>query len=163
MKIKILCLVAVGMLLSACETTAPTKGYGEGWEGGHRTLDKFEGPVPGSAEDFKQNIENKVYFDLNQYNLKDENAATLDKLADWLQNYPAVNIVIEGHCDKRGPREYNLALGEKRSNAVKQYLISKGIDEKRLSIVSYGKENLQAEGDTEEAHAKNRVSISVFE
>ena len=80
----------------------------------------------------------------------------LERNADWIKNHPDANIQIEGHCDERGSIEYNLSLGERRAQSVKRYLVSLGVDSRRLSVISYGKEKLLDNGDSEAAHARNR-------
>jgi len=100
----------------------------------------------------------RVYFAFNKNTLSAEAAQVIDEQIKFLGNG---NVVIEGHCDERGTREYNLALGERRANAVKKYMESHGVDRNRLSIVSYGKERPQVDGHNEDAWAKNRVAITV--
>ncbi len=124
---------------------------------------QYRGPVPGSAEDFSANLKDRVNFDFDKTSLSADARELLDRQAEWLATYPSVDLLIEGHCDIRGTREYNLGLGERRAESVRKYLESKGVDRKRLHIVSYGKERLIAEGDTEEVHARNRVGISVIQ
>ncbi|MGD9650617.1 MAG: peptidoglycan-associated lipoprotein Pal, partial [Dongiaceae bacterium] len=87
--------------------------------------------------------------------------ATLDRQAAWLKRYNAMNILIEGHADERGTREYNLALGERRANAVKDYLVSQGIAGNRLDVISYGKERPAVVGSNEASWAQNRRSVTV--
>ena len=91
--------------------------------------------LPGSAEDFRVNVGDTVHFALNQYNIEDSDKTVLGRQAAWLSKYPAVRVTVEGHCDERGTREYNLALGARRANAVKEYLVSQGVstDVSRLS------------------------------
>lgn len=103
----------------------------------------------------------KVYFDFDKYVVKSEYSAVLQDQASWLQAHPGVMAVIEGHCDERGTREYNLALGEKRANAVKDHLISLGVDGNRLQVISYGKDRPLVLGSTKEAWAQNRVAITI--
>ncbi|HEY5085029.1 MAG TPA: OmpA family protein, partial [Rhizomicrobium sp.] len=83
--------------------------------------------IPGSAQDFKVNVGDTVHFALNQYNIEDSDKGTLGKQAAWLGRYPSVRLNIEGHADERGTREYNLALGARRANAVKEYLVAQGV------------------------------------
>ena len=86
----------------------------------------------------------------------------MKKQAAWLKMYPKVNIIIEGNCDERGTRKYNQALGEKRANAAKRYLIAQGISAKRITTVSYGKDKPAVLGNTEEAYAKNRRDVTII-
>ena len=97
-----------------------------------------------------------VYFDFNQYNLKPEVQKKLQKTSEWLNRYPTVRVLIEGHCDERGTQEYNLALGERRATSVQKYLQSLGIDSQRMETISYGEERPVDPRHNEEAWAKNR-------
>jgi peptidoglycan-associated lipoprotein len=119
--------------------------------------------VPGSNADFvaRMNGRNTIYFATDTYNVDDADATALRAQAQWLQQYPNKRATIEGHCDERGTREYNLALGERRANAAKNYLVSLGIDATRISTVSYGKERPAAMGSNEQAWAQNRRAVTV--
>lgn len=97
-----------------------------------------------------------IYFDFDKYNLKPEAVKNLDKSAEWLAQNAAVTVQVEGNCDERGTNEYNLALGERRANAAKGYLIKMGVAENRLSTISYGEERPLDAGHDEAAWAKNR-------
>jgi peptidoglycan-associated lipoprotein len=118
--------------------------------------------IPGSAQDFKVNVGDTVHFALNQYNIQDNDKSTLGKQAAWLARYPSVRLNIEGHCDERGTREYNLALGARRANAVKEYLVAQGVAAGRLETVSYGKERPICTESNEECWAQNRRGVSVI-
>lgn len=118
--------------------------------------------APGSAEDFDRNIANTVYFGFDKQNLTAEAVDVLSKVKDWLSTYPTRNVVIEGHTDVRGTAEYNLALGSRRAEAVKGYLVSNGIAEDRLKTISFGKEAPVTEGTTEQDHALNRRAHMVI-
>jgi peptidoglycan-associated lipoprotein len=120
------------------------------------------GPVPGSYEDLKQNVGHRVYFGYNQYNLTNDAQAILSRQATWLQEYPEARIRLEGNADERGTREYNLALGARRANAAKAYLVGRGVDPSRISVVSYGKERPVDPRSTPEAWAVNRNSTTVL-
>jgi peptidoglycan-associated lipoprotein len=111
---------------------------------------------PGSQQDFVVNVGDRVYFDYNAYEVKPEGRGVLDAQAAWLNRYPSVKVRIEGNCDERGTREYNLALGARRAGSVAQYLASRGVSSSRISTVSYGKERPIDSGTGEEAWAKNR-------
>ena len=122
-----------------------------------------QGVVPGSKEDFLQQAgSDRVFFDTDQYDIDDQDRATLDKQAAWLTKYAKIRITVEGHCDERGTREYNLALGERRANAAKNYLVTAGVDASRISVVSYGKERPAVPGDDESAWAQNRRAVTVL-
>ena len=101
-----------------------------------------------------------VYFDYDQSTLTTEAQATLDRQAAFLKASPSFRITIEGHCDERGTREYNLALGDRRASAVRDYLVAKGINASRLSTISYGKERPSVGGSNETSYSLNRRSIS---
>jgi peptidoglycan-associated lipoprotein len=120
------------------------------------------GPVPGSQGDFLASvISDTVHFDTDKYGVDDESQGILRSQAQWLSRYPGKSITIEGHCDERGTREYNLALGERRANAAKNYLVSLGIDAGRIQTISYGKERPVALGSDEAAYAKNRRAVTI--
>ena len=107
------------------------------------------------------NGQNVIYFDTDQYNVDSADAAALQTQAAYLNQYPQISVTIEGHCDERGTREYNLALGERRANAAKNYLVSLGVAASRISTVSYGKERPVAMGSDEASWAQNRRAVSV--
>lgn len=118
--------------------------------------------VPGSREDFMRSVtSDTVLFGLDIYDIDTEARAILDTQVTWLQRYPNVRITIEGHCDERGTREYNLALGDRRANAAKNYLVARGIDAGRISTISYGKERPLALGSDEASWAQNRRAVTV--
>ena len=114
------------------------------------------GPAAGTLEDFRVNVGERVYFDLNGYRLDTADQEILKRQAAWLQSYPGVRILVAGNCDERGTREYNLALGERRASIVKDYLVSLGVDPSRIDTISYGKERPIAAGSDEQAWAQNR-------
>jgi peptidoglycan-associated lipoprotein len=114
------------------------------------------GPVPGSVQDFVIHVGDRIYFNFNEYNLRDDARPILDGQANWLQRYGEVRVRIEGNCDDRGTEEYNFALGARRAQAVKDYLVSHGVSAGRIETVSYGKEHPIALGQTEEDYGKNR-------
>ena len=120
------------------------------------------GIVPGSVQDFKVNVGDTVHFAYNEYNVEDQDKSTLQKQATWLNRYPGVQITIEGDCDERGTREYNLALGARRANAVKEYLVSLGVNTARLQTVSYGKERPICTESNEDCWAQNRRGVSTI-
>lgn len=114
------------------------------------------GALPGSQADFAQNVGERVYFDYDQYSIRDDAMPVLDAQAAWLRRYPAVRVRVEGNTDEMGTREYNLALGARRANAVRDYLVGKGVTADRVATVSFGKEQPIDGGTSDEAHAKNR-------
>lgn len=120
------------------------------------------GPVPGSQEDFIASImSDTVHFDTDQSDVRPEDKAILQSQAQWLARYPTKRITIEGHADERGTREYNIALGERRANAAKNYLAGLGVDPSRMSTISYGKERPIALGSDETSWAQNRRAVTV--
>ncbi|MGR4892508.1 peptidoglycan-associated lipoprotein Pal [Sphingopyxis sp. LARHCG72] len=118
--------------------------------------------VPGSQQDFVANVSSdRIFFGFDQYNVDAEDMATLQSQAAWLARNPAVRVTLEGHADERGTRDYNIALGERRANAAKNYLSTLGVDPGRITVISYGKERPAAVGSDEEAYAKNRRAVTV--
>jgi peptidoglycan-associated lipoprotein len=114
------------------------------------------GPVPGSVQDFVVNVGDRIYFDYDKYDVRADAQPVLAAQATWLAKYPSVKVRIEGNADERGTREYNLALGSRRANSMKDFLTSHGIAADRIETISYGKEMPIDPGNTEEAFAKNR-------
>lgn len=121
------------------------------------------GPVPGSLEDFEVNAGDRVFYGFDQYTLTNEARATLRRQAAWLSSYPGVRILVAGNADERGTREYNLALGARRANAARDYLVSQGVDPSRIETVSYGKESPVCRQSTEECWARNRNATTVIQ
>jgi peptidoglycan-associated lipoprotein len=156
-------LLAGTAALSACASKAPKQLPPEP-AGVATSTDTGPGRiVPGSQADFLAVMQGQdtIYFDTDRYNVDSADAAALQSQAQWLMRYPGKRATIEGHCDERGTRDYNLALGERRANSAKNYLVSLGVDASRLSTVSYGKERPVALGSNEEAWAKNRRAVTV--
>lgn len=122
-----------------------------------------EGPAPGSQQDLVVNVGDRVFFGFDRYDLSREAQLTIERQAEWMKIYPNVNVIVEGHCDERGTREYNLALGDKRATSVKNYLVALGIDGSRVTTISYGKERPAVLGSNEAAWAQNRRSVIVVE
>lgn len=152
-------MLAVGACAKKAPDTLPPAPEGTGTDTG---TDTGTGVVPGSQEDFVANVAaDRIFFDYDQYNVDAQDQATLQSQAQWLQRNPAVRVTLEGHADERGTRDYNIALGERRANAAKNYLASLGIDPSRINVISYGKERPAAIGSTEEAWAQNRRAVTV--
>ncbi len=118
--------------------------------------------TPGSQEDLEQNVGHRVFFGYDQYSLSPQAQATLQKQADFLKQYPSVSVQLSGNCDERGTREYNLALGARRAEAARAYLVSLGVDSSRLTTVSYGKERPIDPRSTEDAWSLNRNSTTTI-
>jgi peptidoglycan-associated lipoprotein len=112
--------------------------------------------LPGSAQDFVVNVGDRVYFDTDAYEIRADAQPLLDAQAAWLRRYSSVVVRIEGNCDERGTREYNLALGARRANSVRDYLVSHGVEAGRISTISFGKEQPLEGGSDEAAWQKNR-------
>lgn len=121
------------------------------------------GPAPGTQQDLVVNVGDRVFFGYDQYDLTAEARATIERQAQWLQTYPNVNVIVEGHCDERGTREYNLALGEKRATAVRNYLIANGVAPSRVQTISYGKERPVVLGSDAASWAQNRRGVLVVQ
>ena len=118
--------------------------------------------TPGSDADFRQSVtSNTILFGLDMTDIDPAARAILDSQADWLARYPNVRATVEGHCDERGTREYNLALGDRRANAAKNYLVARGISPARLTTISYGSERPVATGSDEAAYAQNRRAVTL--
>ncbi len=118
--------------------------------------------LPGSQEDFVRSISaDRIFFDTDRFNIDAEDQATLQSQAQWLGRYQNVRVTIEGHADERGTRDYNLALGERRANAAKNFLSSLGVNPARIQTVSYGKERPQAMGSNEQSWAQNRRAVTI--
>lgn len=164
MRFKLLSVIALSMLAVACsdkpkdaataDTTATTTTP-------QRTdTTSTTSIAPGSLADFLKNVGDRVFFDYDKSDLSPDARATLGRQASWLKQYH-VSLVVEGHCDERGTREYNLALGERRANAVKNFLVAQGVSAASVSTISYGKERPAVLGDNEAAWAQNRRGVSV--
>ena len=177
MGFKYLGLIAAAALIAACET-APEESAATGGAGGAAAPAttaapspsasaaaeampmKAKGPASGTQEDLEVNVGDRVFFGYDKSNIMSEAQTVLQRQAAWLKKYPSVRVSIEGHCDERGTREYNLALGERRANAVKDYLTALGIDRSRVKTISYGKERPVALGSNEAAWAQNRRGVT---
>lgn len=149
-------LFASFLIVSGCETIggsssssdSPSYAYGDSKQA--------------NLQGYLQNeIGDRVYFETNKHNINSAAAFTLEAQANWLNSTPGFQIIIEGHCDERGTREYNLALGERRANSVKEFLVSLGVDSGRITTISYGKERPAADGSTSESWAENRRSVTI--
>jgi peptidoglycan-associated lipoprotein len=163
-------LAGVLMLLAACggrQTPAPVvpgapgdatgAGAGLGASGG---IGRSE-LGPGSQQDFAATAGDRVFFDYDQSDLSPEGRLTLEKQAQWLKRYPNVTVTIEGHTDERGTREYNISLGQRRAETVKNVLIALGIPASRISTISYGKERPEVPHSDEVSYAQNRRAVTV--
>ena len=159
------------LFLAACATTpkdsADSSGSGSSSSGsdvsseGTITETTGSGIVSGSQEDLIVNVGDRVFFGYDSSDLDSDALELLQDQVAWLKQNSDVSVTIEGHCDERGTREYNLALGEKRAQAVKNYLIGLGINPDRVSTISYGKERPAVVGSNDGAWAQNRRSVTL--
>jgi peptidoglycan-associated lipoprotein len=154
MKFKALGALAGLALLAACSspTTPNTIGGGTG--------QMTSGAAPGSEQDLVQNVGDRVFYAFNSSTLSSDADATLGRQAAWLAKYPSVNVLIAGNCDERGTETYNLALGERRANAARDYLVAQGVAETRVQTISYGKDCPVAAGNDEASYQQNRNAIT---
>lgn len=168
---KFLSVLAVVMLLGAC--TNKDKG-GVVADGGLGSEDRVEvsdgvdrsglnGVTPGSQQDLVVNVGDRVFFGYDQFDLTPEARATVERQSQWLKTHQNVTVIVEGHCDERGTREYNLALGEKRAMAVRNYLIANGVAPNRVQTISYGKERPVILGSDNTSWAQNRRGVLVVQ
>jgi peptidoglycan-associated lipoprotein len=165
MKLRFLSIFAAAALLAACESAPTDTGAKAG--GGQVAAPPAAGTTvakvaPGSKEDFIANVGDRVFFDFDKYTLRADAKATLDKQAAWLKKYPTYSMTLEGHADERGTREYNLALGERRANSIKEYMVANGVQASRVKTISYGKERPVALGSNEAAWSQNRRGVTVL-
>jgi peptidoglycan-associated lipoprotein len=160
---------AVLALLAGCTSTdevpatsgGAARGAGAGAGGGISSSNLPGQATPGTQQDLEVNVGDRVFFDYDSSVLSPQATQTLDKQAAWLKQYPNVIVTIEGHADERGTREYNLALGDRRANAVRNYLIALQIPGDRILTISYGEERPADPGHDEAAWAKNRRAVTV--
>ena len=137
------------LMLSACNTTKRPASVG--------MMSSEESSL---AADFQKHAGDTVHFGFNKSDISHESRTHLHKQAEWLKKHSSVKATVEGHCDDRGTREYNLALGERRAEAVRKFLVHQGIEASRLDTISYGKEKPAVVGDNEAAWAKNRRAVT---
>ena len=144
-------LLATALLATGCANNT------DGQDGGGIS----DGPaVPGSSQDFRNSVNDRVHFGYDKSDISSEASTTLSEQSAWLKQYPNVNVTLEGHADVRGTREYNLALSEKRAINTKHALRAAGVEAGRMDTNALGKDQLVAEGDNEETHQANRVVIT---
>jgi peptidoglycan-associated lipoprotein len=163
MRFKVLSMFAAVLLLAACETASDQSAgtAGQGGATGAGPGATRPGPRPGSQEDLVANVGDRVFYDFDKSDLKPEARRTIERWSAWLKQYPNVSVTVEGHCDERGTREYNIALGERRAAAAKNFLVSLGIDARRVATISYGKERPAVVGSNEAAWSQNRRGVLV--
>lgn len=172
MYMKLAAAFLAALLIAGCgsnsERSAATTGGGATQGGGAKTApiraatgQALPGPSEGSQEHLLVNVGDRVFFGYDRSDLSGESQAIVETLATWMKTYPAVTLTIEGHADERGTREYNLALGDRRANSVRDYLIALGVDPNRLTTISYGKERPAVLGSSEDSWAQNRRGVFV--
>ena len=150
MKKNVLLLVLGLFLVASCETTS---GVGDGTGAQGYTGDGSRS----SLQDYLINeVGDRVYFETDKHNINSSSAFKLETQANWIKSTPGFTIILEGHCDERGTREYNLALGKRRAEAVRDYLYLNGISKDRISVKSYGEERPAVTGQNERSYARNR-------
>jgi peptidoglycan-associated lipoprotein len=143
--------LAAGLALAACASNPNQNAVGAAGAA-----------APGSQQDFVVNVGDRVFFESDSSELTAQSRATLDKQTQWLQTYNRYAFTIEGHADERGTREYNIALGARRAQAVRDYLASRGIDANRMRTISYGKERPVAVCDDISCWSQNRRAVTVL-
>jgi len=161
MRLKVLSILAATALLAACETAPTDSAATDGAGASKASAAASTGPALGSQEHLVISVGDRVFFGYDKYNLSGDAQRVLQGQAAWLKKYTGKTITVEGHCDERGTREYNLALGERRANSVKDYLVALGVSAERVKTVSYGKERPVALGHEEGAWSQNRRSVTV--
>ena len=156
MNLKLATGLAALALLSACakqaDSTAATTGSG--------ALASTSGAAPGSQEDLVANVGDRVFYDYNTSSLSGDARSTLDRQSTWLGRYPQNGVQVAGNCDERGTEEYNIALGQRRASAARDYLVAHGVASARISTISYGKDRPTALGSDESAYQQNRNAIT---
>jgi peptidoglycan-associated lipoprotein len=170
MRFSLVTTFAAALLLAACSTpseeASTTSGSGSSGTGTTSQSSgtpgsTIPGPAAGSQEELTVEVGDRVFFDYDKYDVRADQRGTVEALAAWLDTNPSVTLTIEGHCDERGTREYNLALGERRANAVRDYLVALGANPARLTTVSYGEERPAVLGSNDSAWAQNRRGVFV--
>ena len=155
MNTKVLGAFAALALLAACQSATDTAATGAGAATTGSTI------RPGSQEDLVANVGDRVFFATDRSSIAPDQRPVLQKQAAWLGSNAGVTVQLEGHADERGTREYNLALGARRANAVREFLVSHGVEGSRITTISYGKDRPAALGSTEDAWAQNRRAVTV--
>jgi peptidoglycan-associated lipoprotein len=162
MNLRFISAVIVAVALAACAGTKKDAA-GSGSAGAGTPAPARSGPAPDSPEYFNTVVGNTVNFDFDKYELRADAQAILRGQAAWLNQNPSRTVTVEGHCDERGTREYNLGLGERRANATKNYLVSLGVAASRVKTISYGKERPTCVASEESCWSKNRRGVSVVQ
>ena len=158
---KLLLLVVTGFFLASCAATNTQQGGDVDAASSSTSSGSDSSITAGTQEDLIVNVGDRVFFNYDSSELDSDAQELLQDQVAWLKQYSDVSVIVEGHCDERGTREYNLALGEKRAQSVKNYLISLGVSSDRISTISYGKERPAVVGSNDGAWAQNRRSVTV--
>lgn len=173
----VICALA-GLTLAACESSpevnssasgdgSAASAAGQAGTGGPVTSGDVSRQVtaqsPGSSEDFVVNVGDRVLFGFDRFDLSPEARTIVENQVTWLKRFQGATITVEGHADERGTREYNLALGERRANSVRDYMIALGIEPNRVKTLSYGKERPVDPASSEDAWQRNRRSVTVVD
>jgi len=161
MNMKIVGALAVTLLVAGCSSKSQTGSQTDMTGSGIDSSQTGGSAIPGSEQDLQQNVGDRVFFELDRSELSQEARQTLDRQAAWLKKYPAVRVTLEGHCDERGTREYNMALGARRANAARAYLVALGIQSARIQTVSYGAERPAVLGTGDAVWSQNRRAVTV--
>lgn len=170
MFMRVLALFAVVFIVVACSTTSDESVVDEQLQAQREGISTgpvsdiydqdYLGPAPGTQADLVVNVGDRVFFGYDRYDLTAEARQTLESQAQWLAQNQGLSITVEGHADERGTREYNLALGERRANSVRNYLVALGVSPARITTISYGKERPAVPGSNETAWAQNRRGVT---
>jgi peptidoglycan-associated lipoprotein len=168
--IKLVAVLCAGLSIAACAKTPGEEGlaglagggsgYGNGSGAGYGAGGVHGNALPGSAQDFAQNVGDRVFFESDSSDLTAKSQATLDRQVAWLQRYNRASFVIEGHADERGTREYNFALGARRAETTKQYMVARGIPASHIRTISYGKERPVAVCNDISCWSQNRRAVT---
>src|ERR1700746_2131008 len=156
MLVRLTAIAGALLLLAACSSSAPAPDAGPG-ASGPGGASRFG---PGSQQDLAATAGDRIFFAYDSAEINAESRQILQRQGEWLKRYSNVSVTVEGHCDERGTREYNLALGERRAQAAKNVLVALGIPAARLSTISYGKERPAVPGSSEDAYAQNRRAVT---
>jgi len=159
--LKLVGVLAVAALLAGCHSKPETAPATETENTTGIQSGALGAATPGSEQDLVQNVGDRVFFLLDKSDLSSEARQTLGRQAAWLKRFPAVRVTIEGHCDERGTREYNMALGARRAHSARAYLVALGIDASRIQTVSYGAERPAVLGTGESVWSQNRRAVTV--
>lgn len=167
-KLSAIAILALALSVTACDPNRRDVPVAEGDMGAGSTLESSDISQDGMNPAQKANQEalianagDRVYFDYDSAALDSSDKDILNRQAQWLNANAGLTVTVEGHCDERGTREYNIALGEKRANSIKSYLASQGVNKGRINTVSYGKEFPEVVGSSEDTWAKNRRGVTV--